>query len=53
MTNEHDVVLQGFFDEAEQELDSGDFTRNVVRRTYGLIVRLGLLAAASWSWRWP
>ena len=44
MTNDRDAVLLELFTEADRTLDDGAFTESVLKRTYGLVVRLGLLA---------
>ncbi len=45
MSNDRDMVLQNLFKEADEQLDDSAFTGQVVKRTYGLIIRLGSLAA--------
>lgn len=44
MSIHHDPVLQSLFTEADEKLDDAEFTPKVIRRTYGLVIRLGLLA---------
>jgi len=43
MNNDRDMVLQNLFNEADKQLDDDTFTSQVVKRTYKLVVRLGLL----------
>jgi len=43
MSNNHDVVLQNLFEEAQQNLDGSDFTPRVIKRTYGLVIRIGVM----------
>ena len=45
MSNDRDMVLQNLFNEADERLDDVAFTSQVVKRTYKLLIRLGLLAA--------
>jgi hypothetical protein len=44
MNNDCDAVLIELFTEADKTLDDGAFTQKVLKRTYGLVIRLGLLA---------
>ena len=44
MTNDRDAVLLELFTEADSTLDDGAFTESVLKRTYGLVIRLGLFA---------
>ena len=46
MTNDRDAVLLELFTEADTALEGGAFTESVLKRTYGLVIRLGLVAAA-------
>jgi hypothetical protein len=43
MNNDRDLVLQELFNQADEQLDDGEFTGQVVKRTYKLLIRLGLL----------
>ena len=43
MNNDRDMVLQNLFNEANEKLDDSGFTSQVVKRTYKLLIRLGLL----------
>ena len=45
MTNDRDAVLLELFTEADTTLDNDAFTESVLKRTYGLVIRLGLMAA--------
>ncbi|MGD9021606.1 MAG: hypothetical protein PVF46_07390 [Lysobacterales bacterium] len=47
MSNDRDMVLQNLFNEADERLDDVAFTSQVVKRTYKLLIRLGLLAACT------
>jgi|GEM_PF-1904234 len=47
MNNDRDMVLQNLFNEADKQLDDDVFTSQVVKRTYTLVVRLGLLVVCT------
>ena len=44
MTNDRDAVLLELFTKADTTLDDDAFTESVLKRTYGLVMRLGLFA---------
>jgi hypothetical protein len=47
MNNDRDMVLQNLFNEADKQLDDDAFTSQVVKRTYKLLIHLGLLVAST------
>ena len=47
MNNDRDLVLQDLFSKANEQLDDSGFTSQVVKRTYSLVIRLGLLAVGT------
>jgi len=47
MSNDRDMVLQSLFNEANEQLDDNAFTSQVVKRTYKLVIRLGLLVVCT------
>ena len=44
MSNDRDLVLQELFNEADEQFDGNAFTARVVKRTYGLLIRLVFVA---------
>ena len=47
MSNDRDMVLQNLFNEANEQLEDSTFTSQVVKRTYKLVIRLGLLVVCT------